>query len=134
MLCRLEENDPRKCLQYNKEVSKCALDFFNKVKVNCAETFTDYWHCLDSAPGGRMSYRHCMETQKLFDACMLDKVGIQRPPIGDMARLRLHQTTRKRPVEEKKIYGPPLESAPGPSEPIDPIVIDTIKRTNDRYV
>jgi NADH dehydrogenase (ubiquinone) 1 alpha subcomplex subunit 8 len=131
MLCRNEERDPRKCLEYNKDVSKCALEFFNKVKVNCAETFTDYWHCLDSAPGGRMSYKNCVATQKLFDQCMAEKVGIERPPLGDMARLRLFSSDRKKPVEEKKFYGK-LELPPSPTDPIDPVVLDSIKRTNDR--
>ena len=57
MLCRSEEKDPRKCLKYNKELSKCANDFFHKVRDSCAESFTDYWKCLDSSPKGQMSYQ-----------------------------------------------------------------------------
>lgn len=57
MLCRSEEQDPRKCLKYNKEVSSCANEFFHKVRENCADSFTKYWKCLDHAPGGQMSYQ-----------------------------------------------------------------------------
>ena len=31
MLCRSENQDPRKCLQDGKEVTACALDFLRKV-------------------------------------------------------------------------------------------------------
>lgn len=57
MLCKAEEKDPRKCLKYNKELSACAAKFFNEVKNNCAQPFTDYWMCLDNAIGGQMSYK-----------------------------------------------------------------------------
>jgi NADH dehydrogenase (ubiquinone) 1 alpha subcomplex subunit 8 len=57
MLCKSEEVDPRKCLKYNKELSKCANDFFHIVRDNCAESFTNYWKCLDTAPMGQMSYK-----------------------------------------------------------------------------
>ena len=57
MLCKSEEKDPRKCLKYNKEVGLCANEFFGKVKTNCADSFTDYWKCLDNAPIGQMSYK-----------------------------------------------------------------------------
>ena len=57
MLCKSEEKDPRKCLEYNKEVSRCTVDFFHKVKENCYEAFTSHWKCLDSAPRGQMSYQ-----------------------------------------------------------------------------
>ena len=57
MLCKNEEGDPRKCLEYNKKLSLCGNDFFRKVKDNCAETFTDYWKCLDKAQDGQMSYK-----------------------------------------------------------------------------
>jgi NADH dehydrogenase (ubiquinone) 1 alpha subcomplex subunit 8 len=57
MLCKSEEKDPRKCLKYNKELSLCANNFFHKVKENCAESFTNYWQCLDRSPEGQMSYK-----------------------------------------------------------------------------
>jgi NADH dehydrogenase (ubiquinone) 1 alpha subcomplex subunit 8 len=56
MLCKAEEKDPRKCLKYNKDLSFCASEFFNKVKHNCAESFTNYWKCLDRSSDGQMSY------------------------------------------------------------------------------
>ena len=57
MLCKAEEKDPRKCLKYGKDVSLCANKFFAKVKESCADSFTDYWLCLDKSPHGQMSYK-----------------------------------------------------------------------------
>jgi NADH dehydrogenase (ubiquinone) 1 alpha subcomplex subunit 8 len=56
MLCNKEENDPRKCLEYNKKLSNCASTFFHQVKENCAESFTKYWKCIDIGPRGQLSY------------------------------------------------------------------------------
>ncbi len=54
MLCQSEEKDPRKCLNEGKEVTRCAFDFFGKVKGSCYEEFTKYWQCIDHA--GREMY------------------------------------------------------------------------------
>jgi NADH dehydrogenase (ubiquinone) 1 alpha subcomplex subunit 8 len=56
MLCKAEERDPRKCLKYGKDVSACANKFFHLVRDNCADSFTEYWKCLDNAPRGQMQY------------------------------------------------------------------------------
>ena len=47
MLCRDEEKDPRKCLKEGRDVTACALNFFNQIKTHCNESFTEYWTCLD---------------------------------------------------------------------------------------
>lgn len=47
MLCVKEEKDPRKCINEGKEVTRCGLEFYRKVKVSCPQEFTDYWTCLD---------------------------------------------------------------------------------------
>lgn len=49
MLCRMEENDPRKCIREGKAVTSCALKFFQVVKRNCATEFMDYGICLDKS-------------------------------------------------------------------------------------
>lgn len=49
MLCRMEERDPRKCLREGKVVTACALKFFQAVKRNCAQEFTDLALCLDKS-------------------------------------------------------------------------------------
>ena len=57
MLCKNEEVDPRACLEYNKNLSLCANNFFRKVRDNCAESFTDYMKCMDHSREGQMSYK-----------------------------------------------------------------------------
>ena len=47
MLCFAEEKDPRKCLNEGKEVTRCGIDFYQKVREHCAEEFTKYWKCVD---------------------------------------------------------------------------------------
>merc|ERR1712170_274995 len=62
MLCNNQLRDPRKCLQEGKEVTRCGVEFFNKVRDNCAEEFTDFWKCLDHA-GPNFLYNYCRKTQ-----------------------------------------------------------------------
>ena len=47
MLCRQECQDPRRCLNEGKAVTACSLDFFRKIKKNCAVEFTQFANCLD---------------------------------------------------------------------------------------
>lgn len=75
MDCRIESKDPRKCLKKGKEVTQCALDFFRKVKGSCNEVFTEHWNCLDYS---NQEFGRCRKTQKAFDACMADKLGMRR--------------------------------------------------------
>lgn len=46
MLCRLEERDPRKCLNEGKQVTSCSLKFFQAVKKSCAEEFNNLAMCI----------------------------------------------------------------------------------------
>ena len=56
MLCNQELRDPRKCLNEGKEVTRCGVEFFNKLRDNCAEEFTTYWTCIDHS-GVDMNYK-----------------------------------------------------------------------------
>ncbi|MEQ2170876.1 ndufa8, NADH-ubiquinone oxidoreductase complex I 19kd subunit [Goodea atripinnis] len=67
MLCRWEEKDPRK-----------------QIKGNCAESFTEYWTCLDYTNLAEL--RHCRKEQQAFDSCVLDKLGWERPQLGDLSK------------------------------------------------
>ncbi|XP_066972513.1 NADH dehydrogenase [ubiquinone] 1 alpha subcomplex subunit 8 [Macrobrachium rosenbergii] len=113
MLCRKEENDPRKCLGEGKEVTACALDFFRKIKKSCLEEFNQYANCLDKSSKD-FQYRHCRNTQSVFDKCVLDNLGIERPEFGYFCRPKVVNT--KRPLPEPEA----LPEFPGAAEPIPP--------------
>ena len=49
MLCFAEEKDPRKCLNEGKEVTRCGIEFYQKVREQCADEFTKYARCIDYA-------------------------------------------------------------------------------------
>lgn len=76
MNCRIDTKDPRKCLEEGKNVTRCATEFFKKIKGGCNEEFTEHWTCLDYK-NQRLS--ECKKTQKVFDGCMADKLNLHRP-------------------------------------------------------
>uniref|UniRef100_A0A8C4SJ03 NADH dehydrogenase [ubiquinone] 1 alpha subcomplex subunit 8 n=2 Tax=Erpetoichthys calabaricus TaxID=27687 RepID=A0A8C4SJ03_ERPCA len=95
MLCRWEEKDPRKCLKEGKKVNECTLQFFRQLKMHCAEPFTEYWTCLDYS--GSAELRHCRKQQRAFDNCVLEKLGWERPDLGDLSKVTKVQTDRPMP-------------------------------------
>ena len=74
MGCRYEYKDPRKCLGEGKQVTKCALEFFKKLKEECNDVFTKHWTCLDY---NNQEFAYCRATQKKYDACVLEKLGLE---------------------------------------------------------
>ncbi|CAF3470633.1 unnamed protein product [Rotaria sp. Silwood1] len=78
MLCRQEEQDPRKCIKEGKDVSLCAIDYFRKVRDTCNDTFTTYWTCLDNARDGiyvmstEQDPRKCIKEGKDVSLCAID--------------------------------------------------------------
>lgn len=57
-----------------------------QIKGNCAESFTDYWTCLDYSNLAEL--RRCRQQQQAFDSCVLDKLGWERPQLGDLSKVR----------------------------------------------
>ena len=52
MLCRREEEDPRKCIKEGAAVTDCGVRFLQMVKQNCREEFERYANCIEySSPG-----------------------------------------------------------------------------------
>ncbi len=43
----------------------------------------------------------CRQTQAELDKCMSEKMNIKRPEVGYISRVRLFESTRPQPVEEK---------------------------------
>uniref|UniRef100_A0A8D3DPU1 NADH dehydrogenase [ubiquinone] 1 alpha subcomplex subunit 8 n=1 Tax=Scophthalmus maximus TaxID=52904 RepID=A0A8D3DPU1_SCOMX len=103
MLCRWEEKDPRKCIEEGRKVNECALNFFRQIKGNCAESFTEYWTCLDYSNLAEL--RHCRKPQQAFDSCVLDKLGWERPALGDLSKVTKVATVR--PLPENPYHSRP---------------------------
>ncbi|PVD36028.1 hypothetical protein C0Q70_02998 [Pomacea canaliculata] len=119
MLCLQEEKDPRKCIAEGKEVTRCGLEFFGKVKQNCYSEFTKYFECIDHSDR-QMSLKHCRTSQALFDNCMKEKLGQDRPDLGYFASRRIHHTERPKPqlaphpLPERIPDPPNFKTAPNP--------------------
>ncbi|KAL3835771.1 hypothetical protein ACJMK2_021252 [Sinanodonta woodiana] len=93
MLCYQETLDPRKCLNEGKEVTRCGFEFFGKVKKHCADEFMKFHECIDFSSRD-LIFKPCKKQQKIFDDCMQEKVGIERPPVGYFSLTRVHHTER----------------------------------------
>lgn len=91
ILCRQEQNDPRPCLGLGKQVTACAMGVLKCIKKDCLHEFKQYSNCVDKSSGD-YSFRHCRRTQKVFDKCMKDKVGVERPEFGYFCRGRVHSS------------------------------------------
>lgn len=97
MLCRQEERDPRKCLKEGKEVTACGLRFLQRVKAHCREETEALAKCLEWTSD--LSWNvFCRKEQNIMDACFEKKLNSHRPPFGYFTQVRLHETTRPRPV------------------------------------
>ncbi|KAK6183218.1 hypothetical protein SNE40_010741 [Patella caerulea] len=120
MLCISETKDPRKCLSEGKEVTKCGFEFFGKVKRDCHEEFTKYWKCVDVS-GTTMELKGCREFQSIFDNCIKEKLGQDRPPLGYFSKIRVHESKRPKPpplphpLPDALPEPPSLDKAPEPN-------------------
>ncbi|CAF1252083.1 unnamed protein product [Rotaria magnacalcarata] len=121
MLCRQEEQDPRKCIKEGKEVSLCSIDFFRKVRDTCNDTFTTFWTCLDNGPDGEMSFNSCKQEQRAFAQCAKDKMNVERPEPGYFSMVRMHDSKRPIPSDPFRIGS--LERHPPKLEVPDPPTI-----------
>ncbi|XP_059143942.1 NADH dehydrogenase [ubiquinone] 1 alpha subcomplex subunit 8-like [Physella acuta] len=97
MLCKAEEKDPRKCLNEGKEVTRCAFDFFQSIKKSCYAEFSQYMQCIDHS-GHMMEFKNCRKTQAVFDDCVKENLGQERPELGYFTKVRLHKTDRPKPT------------------------------------
>ena len=113
MLCRSEERDPRRCLEYGKDLTACGMDFLRKVKENCREELEWYTKCLDFT-GRDPCPRYCRKPQAIFDGCMYDS-GFDRAKFGHFQLLRVHDSERPKPKPTVPIF----EDAVEPYNPYD---------------
>ncbi|GFO30086.1 NADP dehydrogenase [ubiquinone] 1 alpha subcomplex subunit 8 [Plakobranchus ocellatus] len=115
MLCRSEENDPRKCLNEGKAVTRCGFEFFGKVKKHCYAEFNQYMQCVDHS-GRLMDFKGCRKTQATYDNCIKQYLGQDRPELGYFSKVRLHNTSRPRPVLAPHELPERVPDPPSPEE------------------
>lgn len=108
MLCRQEEMDPRKCLDYGHQVTECGMEFFKKVKKVCREELEWYTKCLDYS-GREPEYRRCRREQAMFDGCMFDN-GFERAKFGHFQMVRVHNSDRPKPKPHVPLFPDSVET------------------------
>ena len=104
MLCRKEEEDPRKCLKEGKDVTNCGVSFLQKVKKSCPESFTALGRCIEYQGGGRLQPTRCKAEQRVFDRCAWEKLGVERPRDGILSKHHIHQSNRPKPASKGRDY------------------------------
>lgn len=112
MLCR-QELGRHKCIPEGKEVTACTLEFFRKLKKSCFEELDRYSHCIDKSSDS-FNYYTCRKTQAVFDECVLENFGIERPIYWYFSRPRVFDS-KKRPKPE------PLPEPVFANRPVAPI-------------
>lgn len=108
MLCRTEEADPRRCLEYGRQVTECGLEFFKKLKRTCREEYEWYTKCIDWT-GSEPTFNRCRHEQGIFDGCMADH-GFERAKFGDFTMLRVHESDRPKPKQHVPYFPDAVEA------------------------
>lgn len=65
-----------------------------QVKKSCAAEFTQYAMCLERSSSALL-FEKCRNTQEVFDKCMKDNLGLERPSYGYFSLARVHDTERQ---------------------------------------
>lgn len=123
MLCRSETNDPRKCLEEGKMVTKCSLEFFRQLKETCYDEFIRHYKCIDRS-SSRYRFEPCRKSQQVYDQCVKDNMHMERPSYGYFCLPKVHSTKRPKPTTETQVFEatPKLpEDAPKPPPKYDGI-------------
>ncbi|CAB3361117.1 Hypothetical predicted protein [Cloeon dipterum] len=121
MLCKSETGDPRSCIKEGKLVTSCANQFFSQMKKFCRDEIEQYANCLQKS-SGNLEYSKCRKTQGVYDKCVLDNLGIERPEFGYFCRVKIHDSKRPKPaIEPPKLYpdatpGLPEEASQPPAK------------------
>lgn len=69
-----------------------------------------YATCLDRSSGD-MAFNKCRKTQVVFDSCVKENLGIERPDFGYFCEARVHKSNRPAPPKpERKVFA---DASPG---------------------
>jgi len=111
MLCRAEDQDPRNCINEGKEVTRCGLEFLTKLKKSCLAEFNQYAQCIDHS-STNMALKNCRKTQAVYDNCVKEHFGQDRPELGYFTRARIHDAKRPKTIPPPHILPEPLPHLP----------------------
>lgn len=103
MLCKKEEQDPRKCLNEGKQLTACGLEFYRNLKKTCRPEIEAYALCIDQSDG-RYPLDICLKNRSYFDDCMKNKMGMERPEFGYFSQVRAHNSNRPKPEYKFKHF------------------------------
>lgn len=48
----------------------------------------------------------CRKTQAVYDQCVMDKLGMERPEYGYFCRVKVHNSSRPKPPPREKVHYP----------------------------
>ncbi|CED83385.1 NADH:ubiquinone oxidoreductase, NDUFA8/PGIV/19 kDa subunit [Phaffia rhodozyma] len=88
MLCKAENQDPAYCLAEGRRVTRCATDFINKMRENCAQLYEAHWQCLER---NNQDFYACRNRERPLNACVFEKIdglkkelpGATLPPVHE---------------------------------------------------
>ncbi|XP_053201920.1 NADH dehydrogenase [ubiquinone] 1 alpha subcomplex subunit 8-like [Panonychus citri] len=98
MLCKVEEKDPRKCIEEGKRLTACGKDFYQKVKNSCKQELEALTNCV-LWHSEILSLSRCRDQELIWDACMYRKLGMEKPPFGYFSQVRVHDPERPKPAK-----------------------------------
>ncbi|XP_015792427.1 NADH dehydrogenase [ubiquinone] 1 alpha subcomplex subunit 8 [Tetranychus urticae] len=98
MLCKLEEKDPRKCLEEGKKLTACGKEFYRNVRNSCKQELEALTNCV-LWNSESLALSKCRDQETIYDACMYRKLGMEKPPFGYFAQVRVHDPERPKPAK-----------------------------------
>ncbi len=76
-------------------------------------------------------HSRCRKTQEVFDKCVLDKLGQERPEVGYFTKVRVHKTERPKP--HRNVVLPQPTRGPEDIDPNAPVPESTKLGSNVLY-
>ncbi|KAI8903582.1 hypothetical protein EDD86DRAFT_195635 [Gorgonomyces haynaldii] len=89
ILCKSKTNDPEQCLLEGRKVTRCGIDFAEKLKAKCLQQWQEHYECLDM---NNQMYQKCRPKESLLSDCVFREFGITKTiPDADGTPIHLKQ-------------------------------------------
>uniref|UniRef100_A0A915BUU9 COX assembly mitochondrial protein n=1 Tax=Parascaris univalens TaxID=6257 RepID=A0A915BUU9_PARUN len=103
MLRRSELEDPRKTLKEGAAVTACGIKFLQSLKKSCSNEVERYANCIDRG-SSKLFVSKCRAEQRFVDACIEEKLKIERPKIGYFSKIHVHESKHPKPALKMRDY------------------------------